>query len=287
MAALMKGDKHPAVGMLQDALNRYGAFPTLPPTTISANSQSGRSASSRRISRSCNSPTAALPICRRWTCWGIRLGVERLVWKAPLQYNPSQDWAAYLDVRRVKYSDYGFINTDPGQVATPVQYVATGFVLSNYRHLIGGRITVSKNGVYTFHGVDDPDRVEVKKNECAALVQAFGVTRTGTWRRGPRVKGNNILPGTVVATMRDDKYYSDYSGRSHVAIFESQTSNGICTIDQWNGSDIHREFRPFKPEDLGDERPFKKGQDPYGWIGDADEYYVVYSTEPTHRLKYE
>jgi hypothetical protein len=28
-----------------------------------------------------------------------------------------------------------------------------------------------------------------------------------------------LAAGTVVATLRDDKYYSDYSGRSHVGIY--------------------------------------------------------------------
>jgi Putative peptidoglycan binding domain len=286
MAALMKGDKHPAVGKLQEALNRLGATPQL---VVDDDYGNFTKIAVRRFQESQPKLTCVFGgIAGTETLdrLGIRIEVEKLVLRLPLIHNASENWAAPLGVNRVGYSELGPRNSDAGQILDFVQYSGTAFVLTGYETLMGGRVALSL-GVYVFHGRNDPDRVEVKSNECASLVQAFGLPQTRHWRRGPRVRDMAaVLPGTVVATMRDDRYYSDYSGRSHVAIFLRKDDHGMLTVDQWNGSDIHQEHRRFKPEDLGEQRPFplNKGERPYGWISDADEYYVVYSTEKSvHR----
>lgn len=71
--------------------------------------------------------------------------------------------------------------------------------------------------------------------ECAAGVQAalrlngvmIGLTRT--WRQGRKVRGNDISPGTAIASFRDGVYKND-----HAAIFVSQNKTGITVYDQYN-----------------------------------------------------
>jgi hypothetical protein len=71
--------------------------------------------------------------------------------------------------------------------------------------------------------------------ECAAGVQwalrkngvMIGLTKT--WRQGRKVRGNNISPGTAIASFRDGSYQND-----HAAIFVSQDANGITVYDQFN-----------------------------------------------------
>jgi hypothetical protein len=273
--ALMKGDKHPAVGELQAALNRLGARPRLAVDNDFGN-YTRKAVLDFQLSQpklSCTYGGIAGP--ETLDGLGILSDVQLLALELPLFHITSENWAAPLGVRRVLYSESGFRKDAPYDVPIPINYVGTAFVLSGYESLVGGRIAV-RNGVYVFHGPGDPDRVEVKKNECAALVQAFGLPQTKHWRRGPRVLDANPLPGTVVATLRDDMYHNDYSGRSHVAIFLSKDSGGIHTLEQWNGRDIHRGYRKFKSDEFGE--PDKSGK--YGWVDDGDEYYILYSTQP-------
>jgi hypothetical protein len=296
---LMKGDEHPAVGELQAALNRLGARPRLAVDndfgdhTWNAVLQF-QQAQDKLTCGMCYGGVAGPETLDQL---GILSNVKRLVLKLPLPHNRTENWAAPLGVRRVMYSEYGFSNTDGGQVAVPIKYEepqairdpkesgpprpGTAFVLSGYESLIGGRIT-AKNGVFLFHGPDDPDRTDVRTNECALLAQAFGLPQNKYWFRGPRVRDANPLPGTVVATLREYPYPNDYIGNSHTAIFLSKNAGGIYTLDQWNGRDIHKEYRKYNPEDVG--YPDKSGN--YGWVGDGDEYYVVYSTQPCVRHYY-
>jgi hypothetical protein len=52
---------------------------------------------------------------------------------------------------------------------------------------------------------------------------------TTTWKPGRKVRGNNISPGTAIASFRDGKYQND-----HAAIFVSQDEKGITVYDQYN-----------------------------------------------------
>jgi hypothetical protein len=87
-----------------------------------------------------------------------------------------------------------------------------------------------------------------EKSECAALVQSLGVPNTNRWRRGPHVQDIEALaPGTVIATLGEGVYLSDYSGKSHVGIFLDKTRHGLVMLDQWAGSDgkLGIRFKPF------------------------------------------
>jgi hypothetical protein len=174
-------------------------------------------------------------------------------------------------------------NSDPGEAPEIIAYSGTGFLLTGYEALVGGRITTLKNGAFVFHGKEDPDREFIRTNECALFVQAFGLPRTRFWRRGPRVVDvPNLFPGTVVATMHDDIYYNDYRGHSHVAIFLGKDLYGMRTLDQWDGVDIHQEYRRFMPEDTDESDWAGKAS----WVANAAEYFVLYSDKPCDRREY-
>jgi cell wall-associated NlpC family hydrolase len=73
------------------------------------------------------------------------------------------------------------------------------------------------------------------KGECATGVQyvfftagkPLGLTRT--WRQGTKVRGNNIKPGTAIASFQNGKYSND-----HAAIFIEETKEGLWVWDQYN-----------------------------------------------------
>ena len=219
---------------------------------------------------------------------GIKIKVDQLVAKFPLLHNATNSWAKDFRVERIMYSHYGYKDAGGVTGREIMRYIGLGFVLSGYDHLIGGRITYSK-GQYTFHGPKDPDLVEVKKSECAALVQAFGLPHTSKWRRGPRVKDlPQIKRGTVVATLRDDQYYQETGpaqGRTHVGIFLSQDNGGISILDQSNTHSITKNRIKFEPDDMGEER--KQDKRPWRWTADGDEYFVLYSTEKCGKRDYD
>jgi hypothetical protein len=88
---------------------------------------------------------------------------------------------------------------------------------------------------------DDPRRCvgqPVGNGQCVALVrQEAGAPHTGQWRRGARVRGHKIKPGTAIATFSDDtgQYENDTEGASHCALYLSQSAEGIRVVDQWAG----------------------------------------------------
>jgi hypothetical protein len=91
----------------------------------------------------------------------------------------------------------------------------------------------------------------IPKSECAALPQALKVSNTSQWRRGPRVQDVDfIAPGTVIATLQEGVYLSDYSGKSHVGIFLAKNKDGLIMLDQWigEGGDLGIRFRRFNLE---------------------------------------
>jgi hypothetical protein len=174
-------------------------------------------------------------------------------------------------------------------------YDGRGWVLKDYRKLLGTQVREFRNGTFA---VNPADAIGWKKNECVHLVKYFGVPYTGTWRRGPQVchfKPGELPVGTVIATLRDDVYHSDYSGRSHVGIYLSHDdytdytavagkTAGLWMMDQWNGATIRRSKRHYAvvADALG--KKAKKGwttadgkrmSHRVNWIRDGEEYFVV------------
>lgn len=299
---LARGAKHRAVGILQAAINKAGAEPKL-----SVDGDFGKRTEAAVRSYQIRAPHltnvyGGIACSRTLEALYILRDVKAELAKSPAPTNAG-DWRKGLGIRRFSMGESG-INPLTGKREI---YRGQAYQLSGYESLIGGRIDL-QNKVITFHASDEEGLGAVQENQCALLVQAFGVRETRRWRKGPHVKScASIPPGTVVATMRDGVYYSDHSGRSHVGIFISKDSAGMTLIDQWNGRSIGRMTRRYKPEDDGNslvDRGYTKSKTPnitipvqnpdgsimgytsakidtfkkyqYTWTGDADEYYVVY-----------
>lgn len=180
-------------------------------------------------------------------------------------------------------------------------YEGRSYIISSeaYKRFEGGAIQLGQPRVVLERGKPIPLGL---KNECVHLVAYFGVPWTREWRRGPRVC--DFLPGelpvgTVVATLRDNCYYSDYSGRSHVGIYlshgcyerflKSRDGSGVLMMDQYNGHEIAQRLRQYKTEaDTETETRAKKPwTDSQGrrrerrvkWIRDGEEYYVLLTSK--------
>lgn len=176
-------------------------------------------------------------------------------------------------------------------------YDGLGYVINAFKKFERGAIQLLPK-----HNIIEPPAGALAgvKNECAQFVQYFGVPRTTTWRKGPRVcdfKPGELPEGTVVATLRDEKYYSDYSGRSHVGIYLSHDdystylttknkSAGVTIMDQWNGVRIERRTKKYAADANADGNLLKEGKtwtDIQGvshnkrvkWSEDGEEYYVL------------
>lgn len=103
----------------------------------------------------------------------------------------------------------------------------------------------------------------------------------------------------MVATLRDGKYYSDYSGRSHVGIYLSHTdyqqylggsdpNGGMRMMDQFNGNKITtRLYKYAVTADQEGSKAKKQWVDSSGktrtkrvqWGKDGEEYYVLLTVE--------
>jgi hypothetical protein len=91
---------------------------------------------------------------------------------------------------------------------------------------------------------DGPD---AGSKECVAAVKALtGLTSTGTslWRRGKKVKGNSILPGTAIATFPLGSLGS-FRYKGHAAIFVGYEAGGIKVYDQWGPSPGNQDGKRF------------------------------------------
>jgi hypothetical protein len=93
---------------------------------------------------------------------------------------------------------------------------------------------------------------------------ASGNPSTSSWHRGIQVKGNTLIqPGTLIATFDPDGTYGNHTdGRSHCAIYQSQTTEGILVLDQWPKHPVSARFIKF----LG-----ASGLA----VNDGDQYFVV------------
>ena len=78
----------------------------------------------------------------------------------------------------------------------------------------------------------------VNNGECASGVQEIFkdyhkdwiLGKTSSWNKGTKVVGNNITPGTAIASFDSNGNYN-----YHTAIYVSQNSEGVQVYDQWQG----------------------------------------------------
>jgi hypothetical protein len=104
----------------------------------------------------------------------------------------------------------------------------------------GFSIDLAKAAKYEKQVLSDEPGWKKYKGECAAGVQyVFAkagnpLGKTSSWKQGIQVKGNNVPPGTAIASFRNGKYSQD-----HAAILVRETKAGLEVWDQFN--------RPAKP----------------------------------------
>jgi hypothetical protein len=107
----------------------------------------------------------------------------------------------------------------------------------------------------------------VDNGHCMRHVQVVAdVTHSSTLRQGQKVRGNNILGGTVIGTFDENGCYANAEdGSSHVAILIGEMEDGLVVVDQWVGQPVHERVIRFK----GGEGPA---------CDDADQFHVVEQT---------
>jgi hypothetical protein len=96
--------------------------------------------------------------------------------------------------------------------------------------------TVTPIHAASFEGqvLSDDEGWNVNKGECATGVQYVffkagnPLGKTSTWKQGVQVKGNNVPPGTAIASFRNGKYAQD-----HAAILIRETKEGLEVWDQY------------------------------------------------------
>lgn len=170
-------------------------------------------------------------------------------------------------------------------------YEGRGFVVHGYEQYANWEVKLAGSRIVRpFTGTIN--------NECAQFVQLFGVPRTTFWRRGPQVchMAPGSLPvGTVVATLRDGTYHSDYSGRSHVGIYlghdpyepaqGNRNAGGVRLMDQYNHAPITQRRKLYSVDANAAGKVAKRGPwtDASGqrhthrvsWTSDGEEYFVL------------
>jgi len=85
---------------------------------------------------------------------------------------------------------------------------------------------------------------------CVAAVKALTdlmKVPTALWRRGKKVKGNNILPGTAIATFPIKQGDEDgFRYKGHAAIFVAYTARGFEAYHQWISTPFHKSELKYK-----------------------------------------
>jgi len=120
------------------------------------------------------------------------------------------------------------------------------------------------------HIATNPERYlgrVVGNGSCALFVQRVSrVGLTKTWRRGQRVRGNNVPQHTIIATFINTpqgwRYANRSNGTAHAAVFIRQEPGGLRVFDQWRGQPVHQRTIQFRN---GQGRP----------VNDGDAYHVI------------
>ena len=114
----------------------------------------------------------------------------------------------------------------------------------------------------------------IGSGQCVAYVQAAcGAPHTSQWRRGMKVRGNAVAPGTAIATFDADGRYGNHTdGRSHGAILIAEEAGGLRVWDQWLGQPVHQRLIRFQGGQGG------------RWVNDGDRFFVIEHGGGQHEL---
>lgn len=83
---------------------------------------------------------------------------------------------------------------------------------------------------------------------CVPFVrEVTGAPHTSQWRRGAKVRGSDLAPGTAIATFDSRGQYANATnGSSHAAVLIAIAADGILVADQWVGQPVHRRVIPYR-----------------------------------------
>jgi len=91
----------------------------------------------------------------------------------------------------------------------------------------------ARAGGWVASGSDATHSSQAVRKGCVAAVKALtGAPETARWRRGKKVKGNNISPGTAIATF-PIKENGVFKFKGHAAILHSSHTGGLIIYDQY------------------------------------------------------
>lgn len=104
---------------------------------------------------------------------------------------------------------------------------------------------------------------------CVRLVQVAcpGVPNTSKWRPGKQVKGNDIAPGTVIATFDAQGRYPNRRTGNHAAFYHGQDAGWLTVVDQFKSAKSIKQSR------------YKFDNEGSSLTANADTYYVVETDE--------
>jgi RHS repeat-associated protein len=88
---------------------------------------------------------------------------------------------------------------------------------------------------------NNPPRYYGESHWCVSLTKYFtGAPKADFWRAGPSVIGNDIPPGTAIATFNDEGKYPNQAHGNNSGIYLYTNPDGsIVMIDQWPGQEAH------------------------------------------------
>ncbi|MBX2848103.1 MAG: BPSL0067 family protein [Acidiferrobacterales bacterium] len=86
---------------------------------------------------------------------------------------------------------------------------------------------------------------------CVSFIKyCSGAPNTIDWHPGEKVWKNDIRPGTIIATFKNNRYPNKTG--YHAAIYIEQDAQGIWVWDQWQGKAVHKRLIRWRQDNAAD-----------------------------------
>jgi RHS repeat-associated protein len=162
----------------------------------------------------------------------------RFLTEDPLEFAGGRNFYAYTRNDPVILADPSGMTPTQGNVVAPLMPGDTaGFFIANLEDpRLKALFPSGSNAPWpegTRHYGESP--------QCVAFTKFFtGLPCSGCWRAGPKVVGNNIPPGTAIATFDDQGLYPNKGHGNNSGIYVGLSSppyppNSIMMLDLWPG----------------------------------------------------
>ena len=164
----------------------------------------------------------------RW----YRSGWGRYTQADPLGLAGSRNMYAYAGDDPINLVDRDGLKTHPVNFVGPLQPGDTRTYAANMNDPEIEAITLGFQATRSFYPAGTRANLQ---GECVSLTKFFSrVPCTSCWRAGVPVMGNNVFPGTAVATFVNGRYPQEDVPKNS-GIFVQYIPNGFKIIDQWPG----------------------------------------------------